>query len=85
MRVFIKYQRKYFNISCHKQGKKARIMCEKLGCFAVYYGYADYDKNNLLIRYKLFLRPMDKEQQKRLDVETRTNYPNRALFVVFER
>jgi hypothetical protein len=89
MRVWTKHQLKKFNVACHEQKKKARIMCDKLGCFAVYYGYADYEngvlRNNLVSQYELFLRPLDKTQCDQLEAETRIEYPDRALFVVFER
>ncbi len=85
MRVKAKHQLEQFNVACHGQSKKARIMCDKLGCFAVYYGFADYGKNNLVRRYELFLRPLDKKHYEQLDAETRVNFPDRALFVAFER
>jgi len=80
-----KRQLEQFNAACHEQRKKARMMCDKLGCFAVYYGYVDYGKNNMASQYELFLRPLDKKHYEQLDTETRTNFPDRALFVVFER
>ena len=84
MYVWLKHQRKQFNIACQEHKKKARIMCDKLGCCAVYYGYADYSKSNLR-HYELFLKPLDEKQYNQLDTETRKKFPNRALFFVFER
>ena len=85
MQVRTNRQLEQFNVACHKQSKKARIICDKLGCFAVYYGYADYGKNNMVSQYELFLKPLDKKQHEQLDVDTRIDFPDRALFVVFER
>lgn len=85
MRVWTKHQLEQFNAACHEQSKKARMMCNKLDCFAVYYGYAEYGKNNKVRRYELFLRPLNKKSHEQLDAETRSNFPERALFVIFER
>ena len=85
MRVWTKYQLEQFHVSCHEQKKRARIMCDKLGCFAVYYGFTDYGKNNLIRRYELFLRPLDKTHCDQIEAETRIKYPDRALLMVFER
>ena len=80
-----KHQREKFRGKLREQHENARMLCDKTDCFAVLYGYADYGKNNLLKRYELCLTPLDKERYDRLDAETRKNFPNRALFVIFER
>ena len=85
MRVWLKHQLKKFNAECHEQREKARIMCDELGCYAVYYGYVDYGKDNEVRRYEFCLTPLDKKQLEQLEAETRKDFQNRALFVVFER
>jgi len=85
MIIHTKQQRADFNKACHEQREKARAMCDKTGYYAVFYGFADYGEDNLAKQYELFIKPLDKGQYEQLDAETRANFPDRALFVVFER
>ena len=85
MQPLTKRQCEEFTAASQEQRRKARMLCDETGCFAVHYGHADYDTDNSITNYEFCLTPLDEEQYEKLVAERRQNHPTRLIFTVFER